>query len=450
MDKESSALLGTLLAAGGLGLSLYDQGKFIGKATSGVAKKVIPHLSEAYETVSDKVSPLTKLVHEKVKDKGGLYLAGGLATAAAGLALYNYLSDKKEEERYEDIYMQEPNNESVKNYLDFLKESSLRPTRLAYAIKLATGSGTSDQQEEEVTNEEVIEAGNNAKNALTNPTSSDDDSDVSEDDSTDSQATGGSVFKNMFKFKMPDSPQIGNAALALAGVAGVGYVGKSIYDYFADAAERARQNQRDADYVRTLGKNKSDVTKMLRQYGAGDDAARIFERDAGRKNLDELIELQRDAGFLEPEDIALMRTLAEAKKKNPEYYRQLGKTVKTFGVPNLKYDAKSEESMRLKDMEIQSLKAQRAADIEAAKKEREMEIQSLKAQRAADLEDAKKEREKLIEKMEDRAKGSGTKLRETWDSLSPYGKAGVVAVPTLASLYGGYRVVNSRNRRRGR
>ena len=153
---------------------------------------------------------------------------------------------------------------------------------------------------------------------------------------------------------------------------------------------------------------------------------------------------------MEPEDISLMSTLAEEKKKNPEYYRQLGKTVKTFGVPNLKYDAKSEESMRLKDMEIQSLKAQRAADIEAAKKEREMEIQSLKAQRAADLEDAKKEREKLIEKMEDRAKGSGTKLRETWDSLSPYGKAGVVAVPTLASLYGGYRVVNSRNRRRGR
>ncbi len=434
MDKESSALLGTLLAAGGLGLSLYDQGKFIGKATSGVAKKV--------------------------KDKGGLYLAGGLATAAAGLALYNYLSDKKEEEeRYEDIYMQEPNNESVKNYLDFLKESSLRPTRLAYAIKLAADPAPVDVwiqsevipevEEEDDSNEAVIAAGDAARQARANSSNTNTTTTTTpSNDSESPKTSGSSVFKNMFK--MPDSPQIGNAALALAGVAGVGYVGKSIYDYFADAAERARQNQRDADYVRTLGKNKSDVTKMLRQYGAGDDAARIFERDTGRKNLDELIELQRDAGFLEPEDIALMRTLAEAKKKNPEYYRQLGKTVKTFGVPNLKYDAKSEESMRLKDMEIQSLKDQRAADIEAAKKEREMEIQSLKAQRAADLEDAKKEREKLIKQMEDRAKGSGTKLRETWDSLSPYGKAGVVAVPTLASLYGGYRVVNSRNRRRGR
>ncbi len=483
-NTKTSSLLGAAAAVTALGLS------------------TAPLARGAASGISSAIGKAVKLHENVYKTYGTRYpYAFKFPAAAAGLyGLYKILeyvhdSDKAKRRKAfgipdtpddtEETPAEPSTNqdqESLDKYLDFLKESeymALRPTRAALALKLATDSDASEVVIPTVISDSEsvhlpLEPEKSQVNNKQTPQKQEKSQDNSKPDEELTQAAVEAAIKQHEAAHTRSIAGLAKTTLPIAGGLLGAYLAYNAYKKLREEKDKLRSR------VSAFG-NKKFLQNSANELGYKLDSAAAdkYLFDSGTRTLDDLLELRNNRDFLQPEDMAIMRTLADAKKANPEYYRQLGREFKSERIPGLRTAApdeswKNELRALKKELldsvnpgEVKSQLADLRKQIEISKSNPD-EIRSLISEARNEFKtdisklysDNKATSSSIGDKLDSIRNEFNSELKrrdsktladsasEMWESLSPYGKATAVAVPTLATAYGGYRALSPKRRRR--
>lgn len=495
-NTKTSSLLGAAAAVTALGLSTAPLARGAASGISSAIGKAVKLPETVYQTYGTRypyafkfpaaaaglygLYKILEYVHDS--DKAKRRKALGIPDPTAD-------SEETPAEPVQDIVESSTNQdqESLDKYLDFLKESeymALRPTRAALALKLATDSDAS-----EVVIPEYLSAGDGVylppdpepeksqDNNKQTPQKQEKSQAKNKPNKSDQELKQVAVEAATKQHEAAHTRSIAGLAKTTLPIAG-GLLGA----YLAYNAYKKLREEKDKlrSRVSAFG-NKKFLQNSANELGYKLDSAAAdrYLFDSGTRTLDDLLELRNNRDFLQPEDMAIMRTLADAKKANPEYYRQLGREFKSERIPGLRTAApdeswKNELRALKKELldsvnpgEVKSQLADLRKQIEISKSNPD-EIRSLISEARNEFKtdisklysDNKATSSSIGDKLDSIRNEFNSELKrrdsktladsasEMWESLSPYGKATAVAVPTLATAYGGYRALSPKRRRR--
>lgn len=506
-NTKTSSLLGAAAAVTALGLSTAPLARGAASGIGSAIGKAVKLPKTVYQTYGTRypyafkfpaaaaglygLYKILEYVHDS--DKAKRRKALGIPDPTAD-------SEETPAEPVQDIVESSTNQdqESLDKYLDFLKESeymALRPTRAALALKLATDSDASGVVSPELISDgegvalppepepEKSQANNTqtppkpekrqAKNKQTTPEPEKSQA-KNKPDTGLNQAAIEAATKRHEAAHTRSIAGLAKTTLPIAGGLLGAYLAYNAYKKLREEKDKLRSR------VSAFG-NKKFLQNSANELGykLDSDAADRYLFDSGTKTLDDLLELRNNRDFLQPEDMAIMRTLADAKKANPEYYRQLGREFKSERIPGLR-TAAPDESLKneLRALKKELLDSVNPGEVKSQladlRKQIEMsrsnpdEIRSLISEARNEFKtdinkmysDNKATSSSIGERLDSIRNEFNSELKrrdsktladsasEMWESLSPYGKATAVAVPTLATAYGGYRALSPKRRRR--